>query len=294
MKDKEEFSRGDPKQQNRVYWLAMLNWLVPITIVIIGLFITTQKFAPMMNYDPNVIGNPLFVFKNGYRLYDPLVFIGGMFKFAFNDTYSYYFFQASPPIVIALILAIICFILINIFTTTHQKNQHIHGTARWGTRKDLENTGMLQRYGVVCGELNTANVSYHVDKEKASLVLDLPKNPITQKPHVAPLVCHSGRTNTWMIAPTRSGKGVSTVIPTCLNYGIPYWAYEKNKKTKKKEHIIKGRGSMVIFDPKGENWDATAGYRSKFSTCIPFRPLDPDNKTAHYNLTNRIISHFNT
>lgn len=40
---------------------------------------------------------------------------------------------------------------------------------------------------------------------------------------------------------------------------------------------------MVIFDPKGENWAATAGYRSKFSKVIPFRPLDADNNTAHYN-----------
>ena len=40
---------------------------------------------------------------------------------------------------------------------------------------------------------------------------------------------------------------------------------------------------MVIFDPKGENWAATAGYRSKFSVCLPFRPLDPDGDTVHYN-----------
>lgn len=38
-----------------------------------------------------------------------------------------------------------------------------------------------------------------------------------------------------------------------------------------------------MFDPKGENFAATAGYRSKFSRVIPFRPLDPDNNTAHYN-----------
>ena len=30
---------------------------------------------------------------------------------------------------------------------------------------------------------------------------------------------------------------------------------------------------MVIFDPKGENYDATAGWRSKFSIVVPFRPL---------------------
>ena len=284
MKDKEEFARGDPDSSGRVFWLAALNWIVPILCVLVGLFISTQKFAPLMNYDPRVIGRPLLILKNGYRIYNPLVFVLGMFKFAFNDVYSYYFFQAVPPAFFGLVLAVLLFVVTSIIVSAHQKNQHIHGTARWATRKDLENYGMLQRYGVVCGELASAGVGYHVDKEKASLVLDLKKSLFLRKRLIAPLVCHSGRTNTWMIAPTRSGKGVSTVIPTCLNYGVPYWV--KDKKTGEK--IIKGRGSMVIFDPKGENWDATAGWRSRFSTCVPFRPLDENGNTAHYNPVHEI------
>ncbi len=279
MKDKEEFARKDPDAHHRIYWLVILNWGIPVLCILIGIFITTQKFAPLMNYDENVIGKPLFTLKGGYRIYNPLIFLLGMFKYSFNEVYSYYFFQVIPPTFIGLVLAILIFVLTSIIVSAHQKNQHIHGTSRWATVKDLKNFGMLQEYGVVCGELASANVGYHVDAEKASLTLDLRKNPITKKVHIAPLVCHSGRTNTWMIAPTRSGKGVSAVIPTCINYGVPYWA--KDKKTGKK--IIKGRGSMVIFDPKGENWDATAGWRAKFSTCLPFRPLDPDGNTAHYN-----------
>lgn len=271
MKEKEEFSRLDPDSSHKIYWLAILNWLVPIILVITGLFITTQKFAPMMNYDPDVIGDPVFTFKSGYRIYNPLVFLIGMLKYAFNDTYSYYFFKAIPATFICLVSAILLFILTSIFVNAHQKNQHIHGTARFATRKDLKNYGMLQQHGVVCGELSEAKINYKIDAEKASLTLHC------KKP--AALVCHSGRTNTLMIAPTRSGKGVSTVIPTCLNYGVPYEAYDRKSKKK----VIKGRGSMVIFDPKGENWAATAGYRSKFSRVIPFRPLDADNNTAHYN-----------
>ena len=271
MKEKEEFSRLDPDSSHKIYWLAILNWLVPIILVITGLFITTQKFAPMMNYDPEVIGDPIFTFKSGYRVYNPLIFLIGMMKYAFNDTYSYYFFKAIPATFICLVSAVMLFILTSIFVNAHQKNQHIHGTARFATRKDLKNYGMLQQHGVVCGELAEAKINYKIDAEKASLTLHC------KKP--AALVCHSGRTNTLMIAPTRSGKGVSTVIPTCLNYGVPYEAYDRKSKKK----VIKGRGSMVIFDPKGENWAATAGYRSKFSRVIPFRPLDADNNTAHYN-----------
>ena len=271
MKDKEEFARIDPDSSHKIYWLAILNWLVPICLVITGLIITTQKFAPLMNYDPAVVGHPVFITKGGYRFYNPLIFLIGMLKYAFNDTYSYYFFQAIPATFICLVLAILLFVLTSIFVNAHQKNQHIHGTARFATRKDLKKYGMLQQRGVVCGELSSADVRYKIDAEKASLTLHCKK--------AAPLVCHSGRTNTLMIAPTRSGKGVSTVIPTCLNYGVPYKAYDK----KTRSTVIKGRGSMVIFDPKGENWAATAGYRSKFSKVIPFRPLDADNNTAHYN-----------
>ncbi len=279
MKDKEEFIRTDPDAARKVCWLAVLNWIVPVLCILTGLVLTTQKFAVLMNHDYNVIGRPLFVLKGAYRVYNPLIFILGMFKYAFDDVYSYYFFQAAPAAFIGLVAAVLLFFITSVIVSAHQKNQHIHGTARWGTRKDLEKFGMLQPRGVICGQMSSADVGYHVDREKASLVLDLPKNPVTRRVHVAPVVCHSGRTNTWMIAPTRSGKGVSTVIPTCLSYGVPYWG--KDSRTGKKN--VKGRGSMVIFDPKGENWEASAGYRSRFSTCIPFRPLDPDGNTAHYN-----------
>ena len=124
LRDKEEFSRGDPDSHNKVYWLAALNWIVPIICILIGLFITTQKFATLMNYDPRVIGNPLFALKNGYRVYNPLVFILGMFKYAFNDVYSYYFFQAVPPAFFSLVLAALIFVITSIIVSAHQKSAY--------------------------------------------------------------------------------------------------------------------------------------------------------------------------
>ncbi len=266
---KEEFSRDDPKSYGHYYILRALNWLVPICIVIIGLFITTQKFAAMMNYDEHVIGSPLMVFKNGYRLYNPGVFLLGVFKYAFNEGYSNYFFKAFPPTGYSFIIAFALHFITAFILNSHQKNQNVHGTARWGNLKDLKVLGHLQRYGVVCGETAKADVYSKINPEKGNLVLHLHKNLLTRKEKVSALICHSGATNTWMIAPTRSGKGVSTIITTCINYGVPYWAYDKKQKKK----VIKGRGSMVIFDPKGENFDATAGWRAKFSVVVPFRPL---------------------
>ncbi len=285
---KEEFTRGDPDRSHKAFWLTAFNWLIPLCIFFGGIIISTQKFAPLMNYDINVIGHPLFII-NGYAIWNPLVFILGMFKYAFNETYSYYFFQAAPAAFLGLILAALVFLISNLLINAHQKNQHIHGTARWANVKDLEHYGLLEKNGVVCGELDKANVTYEVNREKASLTLHLGTKIFNDKyinQKTAPLICHSGRTNTLLIAPTRAGKGVSSIITTLLNYGVPVYKKVKEKifgifyKTKK---IISGRGSIVVFDPKGENWAATAGYRSQFSVCIPFRPLDPNGNTAHYN-----------
>ena len=64
---------------------------------------------------------------------------------------------------------------------------------------------------------------------------------------------HDGPEHVMAFAPTRSGKGVGLVIPTLLSW------------TK----------SAVIHDIKGENWQLTAGWRSKFSHCLLFNPTDP-------------------
>lgn len=63
---------------------------------------------------------------------------------------------------------------------------------------------------------------------------------------------HDGPEHVMVWAPTRSGKGVGLVIPTLLSW----------------------TESVIIHDIKGENWDLTAGWRSRFSHCILFNPTD--------------------
>ena len=70
---------------------------------------------------------------------------------------------------------------------------------------------------------------------------------------------HNGPEHVMAIAPTRSGKGVGLVVPTLLSW----------------------TGSAVIHDIKGENWNLTAGWRSRFSHCLLFNPTDA--RSAHYN-----------
>ena len=70
---------------------------------------------------------------------------------------------------------------------------------------------------------------------------------------------HDGPEHVLAFAPTRSGKGVGLVIPTLLSW----------------------TGSCVVHDIKGENWNLTSGWRSKFSHCLLFNPTDP--RSARYN-----------
>ncbi|MEL7546104.1 MAG: conjugal transfer protein TraG [Pseudomonadota bacterium] len=70
---------------------------------------------------------------------------------------------------------------------------------------------------------------------------------------------HDGPEHVLTFAPTRSGKGVGLVIPTLLSW----------------------TGSAVIHDIKGENWQLTSGWRSKFSHCLLFDPTNASS--AKYN-----------
>ncbi|ESX20911.1 conjugal transfer protein TraG [Mesorhizobium sp. LSJC255A00] len=70
---------------------------------------------------------------------------------------------------------------------------------------------------------------------------------------------HDGPEHVMAFAPTRSGKGVGLVVPTLLSW----------------------TGSAVIHDIKGENWQLTSGWRSKFSFCLLFNPTD--SRSARYN-----------
>ena len=70
---------------------------------------------------------------------------------------------------------------------------------------------------------------------------------------------HDGPEHVMVFAPTRSGKGVGLVVPTLLSW----------------------TGSAVIHDIKGENWNLTAGWRTRFSHCLLFNPTDA--KSAAYN-----------
>lgn len=70
---------------------------------------------------------------------------------------------------------------------------------------------------------------------------------------------HDGPEHVLCFAPTRSGKGVGLVIPTLLTWP----------------------GSAIVHDIKGENWQLTAGWRTRFGRVLLFDPTN--SNSAAYN-----------
>jgi type IV secretion system protein VirD4 len=65
----------------------------------------------------------------------------------------------------------------------------------------------------------------------------------------------------FVIGPPRSGKGASLIVPNCL-----LWP-----------------DSLIVLDLRGETYEATAGYRQKFSRVVRFSPADEKGETEKYN-----------
>ena len=70
---------------------------------------------------------------------------------------------------------------------------------------------------------------------------------------------HDGPEHVLCFAPTRSGKGVGLVVPSLLAWP----------------------GSAIVHDIKGENWQLTAGFRSRHGRVLLFDPTNP--KSLAYN-----------
>jgi type IV secretion system protein VirD4 len=112
------------------------------------------------------------------------------------------------------------------------------GTARWATLRELKKARLLGDRGIVLGQTDEALIEQAPD---ARWVMK----------RRGRLLRYDGDGHTCVIANTRAGKGITVVVPTLLSYTD---------------------GSVLIHDPKGENWNITAAWRSKFSHCLRFEP----------------------
>lgn len=112
--------------------------------------------------------------------------------------------------------------------------RELHGSARFANDAEIRRAGFLPN-----------------DKERTKLQKKKPSNPsILIGKHKGKFLEFFGNEFMFVAAPTRSGKGVAIVIPNLLHYP----------------------DSVMVLDVKNENWDLTAGFRSKYQDVYLFSP----------------------
>lgn len=108
------------------------------------------------------------------------------------------------------------------------KSRSLHGDARWATASEARDAGLHAEKGLILGKFN----GKFLMMDDAKFVM--------------------------LVAPTRSGKGVGTIIPNLLNWNQ----------------------SCIVVDIKGENFDVTSGFRAKHGQEVyKFAPFDENFET---------------
>lgn len=193
---KNEFLRCKPNRISQHYIFDLFNWLFPIFALFIGFWLSAQIFAYLMNFDPRIVGYPILILKsfNNYRIYHPALYFLAFLKYAFKPGFGPYFYASLKPALIGVVLALFSLLFFSLLRNYLQKLQKLYGTARWGTKKDLKKFGLLQSKGMILGQLVEADVTAQISTG-GSIQLSTK--------HSSDFVCHSGKTNTLLIAPTR-------------------------------------------------------------------------------------------
>ena len=137
------------------------------------------------------------------------------------------------------------------FSRRPRGKDDLHGSARWAVEEDIQHSGLLGGEGVYVGGW----VKRFQGRERVRRFFQ--GLPGTTQWYLR----HNGPEHILAFAPTRSGKGVSLVLPTLLAWP----------------------GSTLVLDIKGENWALTAGWRKSMGhKVIRFDPKDV-TRTARFN-----------
>ena len=223
------------EERRQIVWDSLA-----VFYVIVGLQVATQIFAWVFQYHPSLGPN-----------------INGFYPFwKITGWYIDWFFVYPRELQLSILgLGAVVFVLFfftfelpKIAFGKKEKESDLYGSSRFAEKKDIVRAKLLPKN--------------KKEKLKSDAVIVggwIEKHWWGKK--TFHLLRHSGPEHILMMAPTRSGKGVSVVIPTLLSW----------------------KESLVVTDLKGELWACTSGWRRNYAKnkVLKFEPAS-DN-SVHWN-----------
>ena len=207
-------------------------WLLASSIsLILGLFVATQTLAVMWGFNNTLGENFLF-------LYWPWKIMSWIY-YAYSQ-YPDDFFTAFSAGALSILIGLAGFVG---FFRAHLRSQsiddYLHGSARWATKEDIKQAGLLNNGGVYVGAWRCKRGKIHYLR-------------------------HEGAEHILTFAPTRSGKGVGLVVTTLLSW-------------KHSAVVLDMKGELWALSSgwrKHYANNVVLRFEPSSSYCVPWNPLD--------------------
>lgn len=242
---------ANPQRKKKAAQLGIAALLA----LVLGNLLFTQMIASSFGYS-DTLGSPfvgLFYFP----------WKGALWYFEAGSTYPQLFkknFELALYVTLGLYLLFMIFLLA--FNPVTRGNKTLYGTARWSKWEDIKKSKLLDPLiNSKTKEVATNAVVVGGVEKKGSF---------TKKTHY---LFHRGPEHILAFAPSRSGKGVSLMLPTLFTW----------------------LESAVILDIKGEAWGLSSGW-AKNHTGVKVMKFDPTDNTgngAKFNPLEEIRTHTN-
>ncbi|OBX76243.1 hypothetical protein A9308_08900 [Moraxella atlantae] len=186
-----------------------------------------------------------FVFVTGQKLPSEIIGFGTIFTYKAAYGHIPAVKKAIQTCLLIVPLTAAALDIFLAFALFSKPRRELHGSARFANEMELRKTGFLP-----------------TPVQEKKLKDKFPSEPpIIIGKHKDKFLQFFGNEFVSIGAPTRSGKGVSIVIPNLLTYP----------------------DSIVVLDIKMENWDLTAGFRAKYQKVFRFSPSALDGCSHRYN-----------
>ncbi|WEQ55024.1 conjugal transfer protein TraG [Komagataeibacter nataicola] len=199
---------------SRILWGQLC---VCFLIVLMAWWAATQWVAWRLAFQPE-LGPPWVLVGGRWPLYAPFLFPWWWYEF---DAYAPEVFVEGGWIAgSGGALAFLTAVVMSIWRARERKRTQTYGSARWASRDDIREAGLLGADGVVLGRWEHDYIR------------------------------HDGPEHILCFAPTRSGKGVGLVIPTLLTWPGSAIVHDIKGENWSITAGFRGRfGRLILFDP---------------------------------------------